>query len=89
MVRKKLLVQNETGLHLRPAGHLCEIAGKYSSQILFLHAGAEINAKSVLSVLAAGIQSGDEVELQCTGADEEEAAAAIEQLFADRFVPRA
>ena len=36
MVSKKVTVKNPTGLHLRPAGILCNEAMKYQSQILLL-----------------------------------------------------
>ena len=87
MIRKTLRVQNGTGLHLRPAGILCEAAGRYACRILLLRAGEEINAKSVLSVLAAGVKAGEELELLCDGADEREAADAITRLFEERFAP--
>ena len=35
------------------------------------------NAKSVLSVLGAGVKNGDEIEVVCDGVDEEEALKAV------------
>ena len=35
MVHKKVIVKNPTGLHLRPAGVLCNEAVKYKSRIYF------------------------------------------------------
>jgi phosphocarrier protein len=39
------------------------------------------NAKSVLSVLAAGVRCGDEIRICCDGADEEEALEALGSIF--------
>ena len=39
--------------------------------------GGTANAKSVLSVLGACVKCGDEIELVCEGADEEEAMKAM------------
>ena len=64
MVNKKVTVKNPTGLHLRPAGILCNEAMKYQSQITFVY---------VLSVLGACVKCGDEIELTCEGIDEQEA----------------
>ena len=81
MVSKKVKVLNPNGLHLKPAGYLCNIALEYKSNIT-LHAGEKyVNAKSVLGVLSACIKSGNEVEIICTGEDEEEALAAVEMCF--------
>ena len=74
MVSKKVKIVNATGLHLRPAGVLCEIAMKYTSKITFKTDNHyEANAKSVLSVLGACVKSGEEIEIICEGADEEQA----------------
>ena len=73
MIRQKVTIKNPTGLHLRPAGILCQEAMKYKSLITFSFNGGTSNAKSVLSVLGACVKSGDEVVLICEGPDEEEA----------------
>lgn len=77
MVSKKVKVINPSGLHLRPAGILCNKAMNYKSSITFdyqdkVKAGTA-NAKSVLSVLGACVKTGDEIEIHCDGEDEEEA----------------
>lgn len=77
MVSKKLQVVNPTGLHLRPAGILCQTSMKFKSKIIILHKNKEINAKSVLNVMASGVKCGAEIEVQCTGEDEAEALAAV------------
>ncbi len=77
MVRKKVIVKNPTGLHLRPAGVLCNEAVKYKSRIYFHYGDDEANAKSVLSVLGACIKCGTELEFECEGEDEKEALAAV------------
>ena len=82
MVSQKVTIKNPTGLHLRPAGILCKTAMDYRSSITFTFKDTTANAKSVLSVLGACVKSGDEIELFCDGADEDEAlrdlVAAIE-----------
>ena len=79
MVSKKVVIANPTGLHLRPAGILCKTAMQFQCAITFTHETATANAKSVLSVLGACIQSGDEIELFCSGADEDAALYAMVQ----------
>ena len=82
MVSQKVVIKNPTGLHLRPAGNLCREAMQFKSLITFSFRETTANAKSVLSVLGACVKCGDESELHCDGADEEEAlhslVAAIE-----------
>ena len=73
MVSKKVTIKNPTGLHLRPAGMFCKKASEFEEcSIKFSVKNTTGNAKSVLSVLAAGIKMGDEIELICEGKNEEE-----------------
>lgn len=76
-----MVIKNPTGLHLRPAGILCKEAMQFQSLITFTFRGNTANAKSVLSVLGACIKSGDEIELFCDGADENEALAAMVRII--------
>lgn len=77
MVSQKITVNNPSGLHLRPAGNLCNVAIKYNSLITFSYDEGTANAKSVLSVLGACVKCGDEIEIVCEGADEVEAMKAM------------
>ena len=75
MVERKVTVVNPTGLHLRPAGLLCQTSMKFDSKVMIFYKEKEINAKSVLNVMAAGIKSGTEITLICDGEDEAAAMA--------------
>ena len=77
MVKAKIKLKNPTGLHLRPAGILCNEAVKFDCSVQFQFRGTVSNAKSVLSVLGACIKSGDEIEFICDGKAAEEALAAM------------
>ncbi len=77
MVSQKVVIQNPTGLHLRPAGILCKTAMQFKALITFTFDNMTANAKSVLSVLGACVKSGDEIEIFCEGVDEAAALAAM------------
>ena len=81
MTTQKVTVKNQTGLHLRPAGILCRTAMLYKSHISLVFGDTTANAKSILSVLGAGVRAGDEIEIQCEGEDEQEALAAMVNTF--------
>ncbi len=81
MVREKVTIINPTGLHLRPAGRLCDTAGKYKSKITLRKGSKAANAKSLLAVLGCCIKTGDEVEFICEGEDEVEALEAVIHLI--------
>lgn len=71
MIRRKVTINNPTGLHLRPAAVLCKKAMEFQSHISFSFENCTSNAKSVLSILGACVKCGDEIELLCDGEDEE------------------
>ncbi len=81
MLQEKVTVHNPSGLHLRPAGILCKEAMKFKSQITFRIGSTTANAKSVLSVLGAGVKCGDDILLICDGPDEAAAMEKIRQLI--------
>jgi phosphocarrier protein HPr len=73
MVKQKVTIKNPTGLHLRPAGALCDAALRFPCKVMFEFRDTQANAKSILSVLGACVKCGDEIELICDGEDENEA----------------
>jgi phosphocarrier protein len=79
MISGKVIIRNPIGLHLRPARILCQEALEFKSSISFRIRNTTANAKSVLSVLGAGVKHGDEIELICEGEDEQ---AAFDTLMA-------
>ena len=87
MVNGKVRIKNPTGLHLRPAGLFCKTAMQFNCRItirkITKFEDVTANAKSVLSVLGACIKSGDEIEISCDGADEEQALKGMVQLVED------
>ena len=77
MVKESFVIENETGLHARPATEIAKIAMKYKCNVNLIVNGKTINAKSPLMIMSAGIKSKTELEILCDGEDEEQA---IEEL---------
>ncbi len=88
MVTVRVVVISDVGLHARPATLLVKNASTFRCRI-DLRKTAEpdvtVNAKSILEVLALGVNKGDEVELTCEGPDERQAAAMLKQLIDTDF----
>ena len=77
MVSRKFVVINEQGLHARPASRVTKIASQFKSEIKLINGGKSSNPKSLISVLAACIKCGDEIEITCDGEDENQAIQAL------------
>lgn len=73
MVSQKIIVKNEQGLHMRPAGAFVKLASKYKCNITIAANGKEINGKSVMNLIGACIKCGTEMEIKCDGDNEKEA----------------
>lgn len=84
-MKKNVIILNETGIHARPAAMLVKTAGQFASDIFIEFQDKAINAKSIMNILSAGLQKGNEITLQATGPDEKEAIEALENLFNSKF----
>jgi len=87
MLKVKLKVINQLGLHARAAAQLVRLAGSFQSDIELKRIDNAVvaDAKSILSVLTLAAAKSTELELQADGADEERALKAIEEIFLDGF----
>ena len=80
MVSAKTKVINPQGLHMRPAQLFVTEMNKYKSEVSIVFNGKPINAKSIMNLMASCIKQGSEIEIQCTGEQENEALAAAVKL---------
>lgn len=81
MVLKQLTLTNAQGFHMRPASVFSTAMGKYSCDVTIKFNGSDYNAKSLLNIIAACIKCGSEIEVVCSGSDENEALAEAIQLI--------
>ena len=52
--QEKVILQNETGLHARPAGELAKLASTFKSDVNLTVNGKTISAKSILAIMSLG-----------------------------------
>ena len=85
MYSKETVVNNQVGLHARPATFFIQKANEFKSSIWVEREERKVNAKSLLGVLSLGIVKGTEINLIADGADEEEAVEALIKLISSDF----
>lgn len=85
MISKEIVVQNQVGLHARPATFFIQKANEFSSSIWISKDDRRVNAKSLLGVLSLGITRGTNITLFAEGADEEAAINGLASLVATNF----
>ena len=86
MISKEIIVQNQVGLHARPATFFIQKANEFTSGIWIAKDDRKVNAKSLLGVLSMGIAKGMTVTLIADGKDEEGAISGLIDLIQTGFV---
>lgn len=85
MYVKEVVLQNQVGLHARPATFFIQKANEFKSLILIEKDERRVNAKSLLGVLSLGIEGGTKIKILADGPDEEAAVAGLIELVDSGF----
>ena len=85
MVTQEVTINNEVGLHARPATFFIQKANEFKSGIWVEKDERRVNAKSLLGVLSLGITKDTTITLLADGSDEKEAVAALSELVSGNF----
>ena len=85
MFVKDVMVQNQVGLHARPATFFIQKANEFKSSIWIEEEERRVNAKSLLGILSLGIVGGTQIRIIADGADEQEAVTALIELVDSGF----
>lgn len=85
MYMKEAVVNNQVGLHARPATFFIQKANEFKSSIWVEKDERRVNAKSLLGVLSLGIVQGTVIQLIADGPDAEEAVEALAELLSGDF----
>ena len=85
MYTQNVTINNEVGLHARPATFFIQKANEFKSGIWLEKDERRVNAKSLLGVLSLGIVKGTTITLLADGADEKEPGTALCELVPNYF----
>ena len=85
MFSKDVIVQNQVGLHARPATFFIQKANEFKASIGVEKEERRVNAKSLLGVLSLGIVGNTAIRVIADGADEEAAVEALVKLVETGF----
>ena len=85
MYVKDVVVQNQVGLHARPATFFIQKANEFKSSIWVEKEERRVIAKSLLGVLSLGILGGTSIRIIADGSDENEAVDALVNLVLSGF----
>ena len=74
-------ITDPVGIHARPAGLLVKEAKNYAASIQIAKDGKSADAKKLMALMSLGVRQGETVTVNVEGADEENAAAKMEEFF--------
>ncbi len=85
MFVKDVMVQNQVGLHARPATFFIQKANEFKSSIWIEKEERRGNAKSLLGILSLGIVGGTAIRIIADGSDEQQAVDSLVELVESGF----
>ena len=85
MYVKDVMVQNQVGLHARPATFFIQKANEFKSTVWVEKEERRVNSKSLLGVLSLGIVGGTTIRIIADGTDEQAAVEGLVKLVESGF----
>lgn len=85
MYVREVVVQNQVGLHARPATFFIQKANEFKSSIWIEKEERRVNAKSLLGVLSLGTTGGTKIQIIADGPDETQAVDGLVKLVESGF----
>ena len=82
-VVREYLIQNDIGIHSRPAAAFVKTANKYKSDVSVTYGDKWADGKSILGLLVLEVLTGTSIVVEIVGEDAEAAADAIQELIED------
>ena len=79
-------IEDELGIHARPAGLLSKLARSFPDTVVTVTKGDKtVKATQLMKLMNLGVKKGDEVKIAAEGPAEEEAIAALEAFFKENL----
>jgi phosphocarrier protein len=85
MIKNSTTINNKLGLHARASAKLTKLASSFDCEVFMSRGERRINAKSIMGVMMLAAGMGTTVEIETSGAQEQEAMQALLALIADKF----
>ncbi len=84
-VEREIRIENELGLHARPAALFVQLANKFASDILVEKDGDTVSGKSIMGIMMLAAGKGAKIKIIAEGNDADEAVRRFEELIVNKF----
>lgn len=79
-------IEDELGIHARPAGLLTKLAKTFpETTVTVTKGGSTVKATQLMKLMNMGVKKGDTVTVAADGPAEEEAIAALQKFFEENL----
>ena len=85
MKKFQYVIQDQVGLHARPAGLLLKQPAGYKSKVTITCGGKSADALKLIMIMSLGVKQGMEVTCEIEGEDEDTAAEALQKFFKENL----
>ena len=82
---RELVIQNQYGIHARPAALFVKTASRYDSDIFVEKDGSKVSGKSIMGLMTLEASKGTKIIVTADGADAEEAISELQMLIESKF----
>lgn len=82
---RELKIQNQYGIHARPAALFVKTASRYDCEIMVEKDGNQVSGKSIMGLMTLEASFGTVLKVSADGADAEEALDELQALVDGKF----
>ncbi|HRP69212.1 MAG TPA: HPr family phosphocarrier protein [Turneriella sp.] len=86
MVSRSVTIQNESGVHARPAAVFVKMANRFPCDIFVEKDGQRINGKSIMGLMMLALTRDARIMITAEGEGEEDAVASLVKLVENNFM---
>ena len=84
-INRVIQIQNELGMHMRPAEMFGRLAQKFQSKIQVSRESHRVDGKSIIDLLTLGAAKGTQITVEADGPDAQAAVDALANLVEVEF----
>ena len=85
MYEKSVKIKTSAGVHARPAAEIVKLTARFDLDVTIIKNEAEVNAKSIMGIMALAITSQTEIIIRAVGVDEKDMVEALVALIENNF----
>ncbi len=84
-IEREIKIENELGLHARPAALFVQLANKFASDIYVEKENDMVSGKSIMGIMMLAAGKGSTIKIIAEGSDAQEAVRQFEELVKGKF----